>query len=190
MLCYILHREHKPIGLQVLIKLLFSAYNIYCYFLYRPNVFYHICFIWSLKVVIIHAKRHRTKQMGNSTNLAGKIEHGQFTVQHCARLPCKIARWLLCNIATLQRVGYLARYCTQCFKISCTQHPIASCRQAYTSLDSLGSWESIYILHNHETEKHILNYFKSIQNRIYLPDLVWSLTSELEMARETKLQSF
>ena len=92
--------------------------------------------------------------------------------------------------ATLQRVEYLARYCTQCFKISCTQHPIASCRQAYTSLDSLGSWESIYILHNHETEKHILNYFKGIQNTIYLPDLVWSLTSELEMARETKLQSF
>ena len=33
-----------------------------------------------------------TKQMGNSTNLAGKIEHAQFTVQDCARLPCKIAR--------------------------------------------------------------------------------------------------
>ena len=38
--------------------------------------------------------------MGNSTNLAGKIEHAQFTVQDCARLPCKIAHQLLCNIAT------------------------------------------------------------------------------------------
>ena len=31
------------------------------------------------------------KQMGNSTNLAGKIEHAQFTMQDCSRLPCKIA---------------------------------------------------------------------------------------------------
>ena len=38
--------------------------------------------------------------MDNSKNLARKIEHAQFTVQDCARLPCKIARWLLSNIAT------------------------------------------------------------------------------------------
>ena len=41
-----------------------------------------------------------TKQIGNSTNLAEKIEHAQFTVQDRTRLPCKIASQLLCNIAT------------------------------------------------------------------------------------------
>ena len=60
--------------------------------------------------------RTETKQMGNSTNLAGKIEYAQFAVQDCARQPCKIARQLLCNIA-----GYLARCC----KISCMQYCIA-----------------------------------------------------------------
>ena len=48
-----------------------------------------------------------TKQIGNSTNLAGKIEHAQFTMQHCARLPCKIACQLLCNIATFRIPGTL-----------------------------------------------------------------------------------
>ena len=44
--------------------------------------------------------------MGNSTNLAGKIEHAQFTVQdYHARLHASYS-------ATLQRVGYLARCCT------------------------------------------------------------------------------
>ena len=64
--------------------------------------------------------------MGNSTSLARKIEHAQFTVQDCARQRCKIARWLLCNIAMCRipckvlhavHARYLARN-------------IASCRQA------------------------------------------------------------
>ena len=94
---------------------LFSAYNVFCYFLY--NVFITLCFIPSLKVVFIHAKRHlKTEQMGNSTNLAEKIEHAQFTVQDCARLPCKIARQPLCNIATCRITckvlhGFSVGYC-------------------------------------------------------------------------------
>ena len=68
--------------------------------------------------------------MGNSTNLGRKIEHAQFTVQDCARLPCKIPRWLC---ATLQRVGYLAWCCTQ-YVARYLAHNIASCRQALRHL--------------------------------------------------------
>ena len=41
-----------------------------------------------------------TKQMGNGTNLAGKIEDAQYTVQDCAKLSFKIEQQVLCNIAT------------------------------------------------------------------------------------------
>ena len=68
-----------------------------------------------------------TKQMGNSTNLAGKIEHAQFTVQGCARYP---ARLHASHCATLQRVGYLARCCTQYIARYLARN-IASCRQAF-----------------------------------------------------------
>ena len=73
---------------------------IYCYFLYNVFLIINVhsepqsC-IYSCKTTYME-----TKQMGNSTNLAGKIEHAQFTLQDCARLPCKIARPLLYNIAT------------------------------------------------------------------------------------------
>ena len=76
---------------------------IYCYFLYNVSII--LCFIPSLQIVFIHVERHKRRQnrwvnMVNSTHLAEKIECAQYTVQDCARLPCKIARWLLCNIAT------------------------------------------------------------------------------------------
>ena len=57
------------------------------------------------------------------------------------------------------------------------------------SLDSLGSWESIYVyFKTTNLEKHELNHFEDNRNTIL--DLFWSLTSEHEMARETKIQSF
>ena len=60
---------------------------IYCYFIY--NVFYHISFHCEPQSCIYPCKTTymETKQMGNSTNLAGKLEHAQFTVKDCARLP-------------------------------------------------------------------------------------------------------
>ena len=69
-----------------------------------------------------------TKQMGNSTSLAGKIEHVQFTMQDCASYP---ARLHASYCATLQRVGYLARCCTQYIARYLARN-IASCRQALT----------------------------------------------------------
>ena len=57
------------------------------------------------------------------------------------------------------------------------------------SLDSLGSWESIYVYFKTiNLEKHELNHFEDNRNTIL--ELIWSLTSEHEMARETKIQSF
>ena len=51
-------------------------------------------------------------------------------------------------------------------------------------LDSLGSWESIYVYFKTiNLEKHELNHFEDNRNTIL--DLFWSLTSEHEMARET-----
>ena len=102
--------------------LAFSAYNIYCYFIY--NVLYHIMFHFEPQSCIYPCRTTymETKQMGNSTNLAGKIEHVQFTVQDCARLPCKIARELLCNIATC-RIPCKVLHAIHC-KISCTQYCI------------------------------------------------------------------
>ena len=85
-------------------------------------------FITSLKVVFIHAKRHTQRQNSWAiANLAGKIEHAQFTVQdYPARLHAGYC-------ATLQRVGYLARCCTQYIarNLACN---IASCRQAFMYL--------------------------------------------------------
>ena len=56
------------------------------------------------------------------------------------------------------------------------------------SLDSLGSWESIYVYFKTiKLEKHELNHFQDKWNTIL--DLFLSLASEHEMARETKIQS-
>ena len=58
-----------------------------------------------------------------------------------------------------------------------------------TSLDSLGSCESIYVhFKTIKLEKHELNHFKDNRNTIL--DLFWPLKSEHKMARETKIQSF
>ena len=62
----------------------------------------------SLKVHPCKTTHTETKQMGNSTNLAGKIEHAQFTVLYKA-VQDYPARLHASYCATLQRVGYLAR---------------------------------------------------------------------------------
>ena len=83
-------------------------------------------FIPSLKVVFILAKRHTRRQnrWTIASILHGKIEHAQFTVQHGARLACKIAPQLLCNIATcsipckvLQEICCM-QYCIVLLKLS------------------------------------------------------------------------
>ena len=82
---YYVQKAYRPRLMQVLsyetYYLAFSAYNIYCYFIY--NVFYHIMFHFEPQSCIYPCRTTymETKQMGNSTNLAGKIEHVQFTVQ-------------------------------------------------------------------------------------------------------------
>ena len=58
-----------------------------------------------------------------------------------------------------------------------------------TSLDSLGTCESIYVhFKTIKLEKHEFNHFNDNRNTIL--NLFWSLTSQHEMARETKIQSF
>ena len=58
-----------------------------------------------------------------------------------------------------------------------------------TSLDSLGSCESIYIhFKTINLEKHELNHFNDNRNTVL--DLFRSLPSEHNIARETKIQSF
>ena len=56
-----------------------------------------------------------------------------------------------------------------------------------TSLDSLGSCESIYV-NPKNWEKHELNHFKDNRNTIL--DLFSSLTCDNKMDREAKIQSF
>ena len=87
-------------------------------------MFYHIMFHSEPQSCICSCRTTymEIKQMGNSTNLAGKIEHAQFTVQDSARLPCKIARQLLCNIATC-RISCKVLHAI-CCKISCAQYYI------------------------------------------------------------------
>ena len=59
-----------------------------------------------------------------------------------------------------------------------------------TALDSLVSCESIYVYTSNQQnhQKHELNQFTDNRNTIL--NLFWSLTSDHEMARETKIQSF
>ena len=105
---------------------MFSAYNIYCYF---SIMFFVIsCFIPSLKVVFIQAKRHTLRQ--NIWAIAPIL----LEKLNMLNLPCKTvqdypARLHASYCATLQRVGYLARCCTQYVAryFACN---IASCRQA------------------------------------------------------------
>ena len=109
-------------------RLLFSAYNIYCYFLY--NVFIILSFILSLKVVFIHAKRHTRRQYRWEIALILQEKLNMLN------LPCKTvqeypARLHASYCATLQRVGYLARCCTQ-YVARYLARNIASCRQALT----------------------------------------------------------
>ena len=106
---------------------MFSAYNIYCYF---SIMFFVIsCFIPSLKVVFIPAKRHTLRQ--NIWAIAPIL----LEKLNMLNLPCKTvqdyhARLHASYCATLQRVGYLARCCTQ-YVARYLARNIASCRQAF-----------------------------------------------------------
>ena len=85
-------------------------------------------FIPSLKVVVIHAKRHRRRQ--NKRTIARILQEKL----NMLNLPCKTvqdypARLHTGYCATLQRVGYLARCCTQHLARHLARN-IASCRQA------------------------------------------------------------
>ena len=77
---------------------LFSAYNIYCYFLH--NVFYHIMFHSEPQSCIYPCKTtHGDKTDGQQHQSCRETEHAQFTVQdYPARLHAS-------HCATLQRVG-------------------------------------------------------------------------------------
>ena len=86
-------------------------------------------FIASLKVVFIHAKRLTWRQ--NRWAIA-PILQGKLNMLY---LPCKTvqdypARLHAGYCATLQRVGYLARCCTQYIARYLARN-IASCRQAF-----------------------------------------------------------
>ena len=88
-----------------------------------------LCFILSLKVVFIHAERHTWRQ--NRWAIA-PIWQGKLNMFN---LPCKTvqdypARLHASYCATLQRVGYLARCCTQYIARYLARN-IASCRQAF-----------------------------------------------------------
>ena len=109
---------------QFIRSIIFSAYNIYCYFFIM--FFVILCFIPSLKVVFIQPKRHRRRQNRWSIALIlqGKLNMLNLPCK-TARLPCKIARQLLCNIATC-RIPCKVLHAI-CCKISCN---IAWCRQA------------------------------------------------------------
>ena len=87
-----------------------------------------LCFILSLKVVFIHAERHtwRQNRWAIAPILQGKL--------NMFNLPCKTvqdypARLHASYCASLQRVGYLARCCTQYIARYLARN-IASCRQA------------------------------------------------------------
>ena len=87
-------------------------------------------FIPGLKVVFIHAKRHRRRQnrWAIAPILQGKL--------NMLNLPCKTvqdypARLHTSYCTTLQRVGYVARCCTQGVARHIARN-IASCRQAFT----------------------------------------------------------
>ena len=88
-----------------------------------------LCFILSLKVVFIHAEQHTWRQniWAMAPILQGKL--------NMFNLPCKTvqvypARLHASYCETLQRVGYLARCCTQ-YTARYLARNIASCRQAF-----------------------------------------------------------
>ena len=70
------------------------------------------------------------KQMDNNSNPAQKIEHAQFTVQDYP------ARLHTGHFAILQRVGYLARCCTQDVARHLARN-IASCIQAFKVAENI-----------------------------------------------------
>ena len=87
-----------------------------------------LSFILSPKVVFIHAKRHTRRQ--NRWAIALILQEKL----NMLNLPCKTvqdypARLHASYCATLQRVGYLARCCTQ-YVARYLARNIASCRQA------------------------------------------------------------
>ena len=86
-------------------------------------------FIASLKVVFTHAKRHTQRQnrWAIAPILQGKLN--MFNLR-CNTVQDYPARLHASYCATLQRVGYLARCCTQYIARYLARN-IASCRQAF-----------------------------------------------------------
>ena len=104
-----------------------------------------LCFILSLKVVFIHAERHTWRQ--NRWAIA-PIWQGKLNMFN---LPCKTvqdypARLHASYCATLQRVGYLARCCTQYIARYLARN-IASCRQALSLIVAMDFNDVILGLH-------------------------------------------
>ena len=89
-----------------------------------------LSFILSLKVVFIHAKRHTRRQnrWAIAPILQGKLNMLNLLCKTVQDYP---ARLHASYCATLQRVGYLARCCTQDVARYLARN-IASCRQAFT----------------------------------------------------------
>ena len=128
-----MYREHIGLGLckfsvmkHIILLLIIFIVILFIMF------FIILCFITSLKVVFIHAKRHTHRQNRRAIApvLQGKL--------NMLNLPCKTvqdypARLHAGYCATLQRVGYLARCCTQYIARHLARN-IASCRQALKPL--------------------------------------------------------
>ena len=112
---------------SIIIGLFKCSYNIYCFL---DNIFIILCFISRIKLVFILAKRHTPIQ--NRWAIAPILQEEL----NMLNLPCKTvqdypARLHASFCATLQHVGYLARYCMQ-YVARYLALSIASCRQAFT----------------------------------------------------------
>ena len=129
-----MYREHIGLGLCKFSVMKQSYYLALIIFIVILFIMFFIIFrfITSLKVVFIHAKRHtwRQNRWAIAPILQGKL--------NMLNLPCKTvqdypARLDAGHCATLQRVGYLARCCTQYIARYLARN-IASCRQAFIGL--------------------------------------------------------
>ena len=134
LLGYIMYRKHIGLGLckfsvmkQIIYLLALIIFIV---------ILFIMCFILRLKVVFIHAERHTGRQ---NRWAIGPILQGKLNM---FSLPCKTvqdypARLHASYCATLQRVGYLARCCTQYIARYLARN-IASCRQAFIRLFCCG----------------------------------------------------
>ena len=126
-----MYREHIGLGLCKFSELYETYYLAPIIFIVTLFMMFFIIFrfIASLKVVFIHAKRLTWRQ--NRWAIA-PILQGKLNMLY---LPCKTVQDYPAGLhagycATLQRVGYLARCCTQYIARYLARN-IASCRQAF-----------------------------------------------------------